>query len=127
MAYVVVVYIVMADVVVACVIMAYIVMAYVVLARMGGCIFRPHPSMLERGMFVSRNAVVPAGSGRQHAITSIGISASPTACPLRGEAVVLSTGTPIPVQWTCRRRCRDWWWQASPNGDRKCCTATACG
>ena len=79
LAYVVVVYIVMADVVVACVIMAYIVMAYVVLARMGRCIFRLHPSMLERGMFVSRNAVVPAGSGGQHAITSIGISASPTA------------------------------------------------
>ena len=28
------------------------------------------------------------------------ISASP------GEAVILSTGTPIPAQWTCRRRCR---------------------
>ena len=47
------------------------------------------------------------------------ISASPTACPLRGygragtqndrlsEAVILSTGTPIPAQWTCRRRRRD--------------------
>ena len=23
-----------------------------------------------------------------------------------GEAVILSTGTPIPAQWTCRRRCR---------------------
>ena len=46
------------------------------------------------------------------------ISASPTACPLRGygragtqndrlgEAVVLSTGTPLPAQCTCRRRCR---------------------
>ena len=46
------------------------------------------------------------------------ISASPTASPLRGygcvgtqnhrlaEAVVLSTGTPIPAQWTYRRRCR---------------------
>ena len=46
------------------------------------------------------------------------ISASPTACPLRrygragaqndrlSEAVVLSTGTPIPAQWTRRRRCR---------------------
>ena len=34
------------------------------------------------------------------------------ACPLRGygragrEAVILSTGTPIPAQRTCRRRCR---------------------
>ena len=46
------------------------------------------------------------------------ISASPTACPLRrygrgstqndclSEAVILSAGTPIPAQWTCRRRCR---------------------
>ena len=46
------------------------------------------------------------------------ISASPTACPLRGygragtqnnrlgEAVMLSTGTPLPAQWTCRRRCQ---------------------
>ena len=46
------------------------------------------------------------------------ISEAPTACPLRGyghagtqndrlfEAVILSTGTPIPAQWTCRRRCR---------------------
>ena len=24
-----------------------------------------------------------------------------------GEAVILSTGTPIPAQWTCCRRCRD--------------------
>ena len=50
-----------------------------------------------------------------------GISASPTACPLRGyrragtqndrlsEAVILSTGTPIPAQWTCRRRCQYRW------------------
>ena len=28
------------------------------------------------------------------------ISASPS------EAVIVSTGTPIPAQWTCRRRCR---------------------
>ena len=47
------------------------------------------------------------------------ISASPTACLLRGygragtqtdrlsEAVILSTGTPIPAQWACRRRCLD--------------------
>ena len=47
------------------------------------------------------------------------ISASPTACPLRGygragtekdrlsKAVILRTGTPIPAQRTCRRRCRD--------------------
>ena len=46
------------------------------------------------------------------------ISASPTACPLRGYSragtqndhltvvVILSTGTPMPAQWTCRRRCR---------------------
>ena len=46
------------------------------------------------------------------------ISASPTACPLRGygragtqsdrlgEAVIWSTGTPMPARWTCRRRCR---------------------
>ena len=46
------------------------------------------------------------------------ISASPTACPLRGcgraatpndrlsEAVILSTGTPISTQCTCRRRWR---------------------
>ena len=52
-------------------------------------------------------------------IPVIRISASPTACPLRGhghagtqndrlsEAVVLSTGMPIPAQWRCRRRCRD--------------------
>ena len=51
------------------------------------------------------------------AITVLGISASPTVCPLRGygragtqnhrlgEAVILSTGTPIPAHWTCRRRC----------------------
>ena len=24
-----------------------------------------------------------------------------------GEADILSTSTPIPAQWTCRRRCRD--------------------
>ena len=47
------------------------------------------------------------------------ISASPTACQLCGyghagtqndrlsEAVILSTGTPIPAQWARRRRCRD--------------------
>ena len=47
------------------------------------------------------------------------ISVSPTACPLRRygragtqddrlrAAVILSTGTPIRAQWTCRRRCRD--------------------
>ena len=47
------------------------------------------------------------------------ISASPTACPLRGygragaqndrlgEAAVLSTGAPTPAQWACRRRGRD--------------------
>ena len=35
-------------------------------------------------------------------VAYIGISASPT-----GEAVTLSTGAPIPAQWTCRRRCRD--------------------
>ena len=47
------------------------------------------------------------------------ILASPTAWPLRGygcagtqndrasEAVILSTGTPIPAQLKCRRRCRD--------------------
>ena len=47
------------------------------------------------------------------------ISASPTACLLRaygragtqnarlGEAVILSSSTPIPAQETCRRRCRD--------------------
>ena len=46
------------------------------------------------------------------------ISASPKACPSRrygrvgtqndrlAEAVILSTGTPILAQWTCRRRCR---------------------
>ena len=46
------------------------------------------------------------------------MSASPTACPLRGygrsgtqndrhgEAVILSTGMHIRAQWTCRRRCR---------------------
>ena len=46
------------------------------------------------------------------------ISASLTACPLRGygrggtqnnrlsKAVILSTGTSVPAQWTCRRRCR---------------------
>ena len=46
------------------------------------------------------------------------ISASPTAFPSRGygragtqndrlgEAVILSTGTPIPARWACRRRCR---------------------
>ena len=33
------------------------------------------------------------------------ISASPTACPL-SEAVISSTGAPMPAQWTCRRRCR---------------------
>ena len=50
---------------------------------------------------------------------AITISASPTACLLRGygrvgtqndrfsEAVILSTGTSTPAQWTCRRRCRD--------------------
>ena len=26
---------------------------------------------------------------------------------LFGEAFILSTSTPIPAQWTCRRRCRD--------------------
>ena len=26
--------------------------------------------------------------------------------PPRREAVILSTGTPLPAQWTCRRRCR---------------------
>ena len=26
---------------------------------------------------------------------------------MSGEAVILSTGTPIPAQWTCRRRRRD--------------------
>ena len=50
------------------------------------------------------------------------LSASPTACALRGywragtqndrragigEAVILRTGTPIPAQCTCHRRCRD--------------------
>ena len=57
---------------------------------------------------------------RYHCQVYIGsISASPTACPLcgygragaqndrLGEAVILSTGTPTPAQWTCRRRCRD--------------------
>ena len=47
------------------------------------------------------------------------ISASPTACPLRGsgragtqndrlsEAVIWITGTSIAAQWACRWRCRD--------------------
>ena len=61
------------------------------------------------------------------------ISASPTACLLRGygrastqndrlgEAVILGTGTAIPAQWTCRRRCRyvviaeDHAWQVCDN------------
>ena len=52
------------------------------------------------------------------AVNIIGISASPTACLLRGcgragtqndrlgEVVILSTGAPAPAQWTCRRPCR---------------------
>ena len=53
---------------------------------------------------------------RSTGTSSIGIasiSASPTACPLRGDGragtqitASPSTGTPIPAQWTCRRRCR---------------------
>ena len=59
------------------------------------------------------------GPGALYRLYIGSISASPTACPLRGygragtrndhlgEAVILSTGTPIPAQRTCRRRCRD--------------------
>ena len=59
------------------------------------------------------------GNSGRAAITIIGISASPTACPLCGygcagtqhyrlsEAVILSTSTPIPAQRTFHRRCRD--------------------
>ena len=42
------------------------------------------------------------------------ISASPTACPLRGHGRAGTqddrlggTGAPMPAQWTCGRRCRD--------------------
>ena len=61
----------------------------------------------------------PIGEGRDIRRVYIGsISASPTACLLRGygcagtqndrhsEAAILSTGTSMPVQWACRRRCR---------------------
>ena len=63
--------------------------------------------------------IIEAWRPGQHARKTIGlaitISASPTACPLRGYgralggAVILSTGTPIPAQRTCRRRCREVW------------------
>ena len=98
----------MAYIVMAYIVMAYIVLAYIVMA----CIF-----MADIGMAVAvaaqRGAHAEGGMLRHNYI-----SASPTACPLRGygragtqndrlgEAVILNTGTPILVQWTCRRRCR---------------------
>ena len=74
----------------------------------------------------TRRRPVLCGLRVYHAALVIGISAgcyggifaAATPCPLRGygragtqndrlsEAVILSTGTPIPAQWTCRRRCR---------------------
>ena len=73
-------------------------------------------------------------------------SALPTACLSRGygragthsdrlsEVVILSTGTPIPVQWACRRRCR---YRADsrqrniqngrPTGSTRCCTRCCTG
>ena len=62
---------------------------------------------------------IPEARLIRHRLYIGSISASPTACPLRGygcagnrndrlsEAVVSSIGTPIFAQWTCHRRCRD--------------------
>ena len=66
-----------------------------------------------------RSAQKPVRSRALYRLYIGSISASPTACPLRGygragtqndrlsEAVISSTSTPIPTQWTRRRRCRD--------------------
>ena len=65
----------------------------------------------------------PTSRGLRHVLQRLcvyvgSMSASPTACPLRGYAragtqndrlgkvVILSTGASIPAQWACRRRCR---------------------
>ena len=131
MAYILMVYIVTVYTVMACIVTAYIVMAYIVMALVAEAVVRedehPVPALTralvhcEGGM---RPVVVypldaprlPQGLGS--------ISASPTACPLRGygragtqndrlgeavmarpyQAVILRTGTAIPAQRTCRRR-----------------------
>ena len=96
----------------------------------------PRPRTLELGYFEQLFRRVPTANADMASCTSASptaclahaypptscqrsTSASPTACPLRGygragtqndrlaEAVVLSTGTSVPAQWACRRRCRD--------------------
>ena len=77
----------------------------------GPYLYRPsRHEPLGRAMTISRHE--PLGRRvRETPFPLLGVSASPTACPSRGygrgEAVILSTGTPIPAQRTCRRRCRD--------------------
>ena len=83
------------------------------------------PTDMPTHMLTHMSTDMPTRRGALHCharacpATIIGISASPTACRLRGyghagtqsdrlgEAVILSTGTTIPAQRTCRRRCRD--------------------
>ena len=114
MAYVVMAYVAMACIAMACVVMAYIVMAYIVMAYI---------VMAYIVMAYVVMAYMSPTSGTSHTgAATVGvpssISAPPRECPLRGygragtqndrlsEAVILSTGTPIPAQRTCRRRCR---------------------
>ena len=76
-------------------------------------------AFLTRKKTKSSDCVAARAAAARHFGLYIGsISASPTACPLCGygragslndclsEAVILFTGTSIPAQWTCRRRCR---------------------
>ena len=84
----------------------------------GGSSLPTYPST--RAMSPSPSSTTRRKVRRASFIGHVGsISGSPTARPLRGygragtqndrlsEAVILSTGTTIPAQWTCRRRCRD--------------------
>ena len=72
-----------------------------------------------RNSYGQKKVMVRRETATAYSRRQTGFNASPTACLLRGyghagtqndrlaEAVILSTGTPIPTQWTCRRRRRD--------------------
>ena len=106
-------------VVVAYVVMAYIVMACIVMAWCpSSAPPRASPTAPTRPS-APRSWAWRRPRPCSRALYIGSISASPTACLLRrygragtqncrlGEAGILSTGTPIPAQWRCRRRRRD--------------------
>ena len=86
--------------------MAYIVMAYIVVVTSRSSF------VVDPSEFVCDCASFDVtGTKRARRICDIGIADG------MSEAVILSTGTPIPAQWTCRRQCQDrgdissmiWW------------------